>query len=261
MSQLEGERLDSWKEIAAYLDRDLRTVRRWEKEKGLPVRRVPGGERSAVFAYPEEIDKWMQSGGAKLEANAIQGGQLAPQVKIETPTRLGPSHGLITLSIALAIVLAAVFAFSMLAGRGGDNGRRDTPGINAVEASAESDLAPVITTVTAIGPIRDQPIRIVGHGFGVHTGYRNQDTPYLAIRDNTAHWAAGRIIPVNWDEVTLNVASWTDSEIIVTGFSGAYGKRGWKLSVGDEIEVAVWNPQTRAGPGIYHLRVTKEFAP
>jgi hypothetical protein len=58
MSQPESERLDSWKEIAAYLGRDLRTLRRWE-EKGLPIHRVPGGERRAVFAYRAEIDAWL----------------------------------------------------------------------------------------------------------------------------------------------------------------------------------------------------------
>jgi Tol biopolymer transport system component len=53
-------RLDSWKEIAAYLNRDVRTVIRWES-KGLPVHRVPGGKRQAVFAYPAEIDHWLIS--------------------------------------------------------------------------------------------------------------------------------------------------------------------------------------------------------
>jgi Tol biopolymer transport system component len=52
-------RLDSWKDIAAYLNRDVRTVIRWEHEKGLPVHRVPGGKRQAVFAYKHEIDKWL----------------------------------------------------------------------------------------------------------------------------------------------------------------------------------------------------------
>jgi Tol biopolymer transport system component len=51
-------RLNSWKDIAAYLGRDVRTVIRWE-EKGLPVYRVPGGKRQAVFAYRAEIDDWM----------------------------------------------------------------------------------------------------------------------------------------------------------------------------------------------------------
>jgi Tol biopolymer transport system component len=54
-------RLDSWKEIADYLKRDVRTAIRWEKEKGLPVHRVPGGRRQTVFAHQHEIDAWMRS--------------------------------------------------------------------------------------------------------------------------------------------------------------------------------------------------------
>ena len=52
-------RLDSWKEIGEYLGRGLSTVRRWEEDKGLPVPRVPGGARQAVFAYSDEIDQWL----------------------------------------------------------------------------------------------------------------------------------------------------------------------------------------------------------
>ncbi|HXE76604.1 MAG TPA: hypothetical protein VNN18_13345 [Candidatus Xenobia bacterium] len=59
---LSKTRLDSWKEIAEYLGRDVRTVIRWEKDKGLPVHRIPGGKRHAVFAYREEIDAWLASG-------------------------------------------------------------------------------------------------------------------------------------------------------------------------------------------------------
>lgn len=56
------ERLDSWKEIASYMGRTVRTVIRWEQEGGLPVHRVPVGQRPAVFAYPREIDEWLQRG-------------------------------------------------------------------------------------------------------------------------------------------------------------------------------------------------------
>lgn len=52
-------RLDSWKEIARYLGRDVRTVIRWEQGRGLPVHRVPGGRISRVFAYPHELDEWL----------------------------------------------------------------------------------------------------------------------------------------------------------------------------------------------------------
>jgi tetratricopeptide (TPR) repeat protein len=55
------QRLDSWKEIAAFFDRDERTVKRWEKERGLPVYRVPGSARGGVFAYAEELAEWLKA--------------------------------------------------------------------------------------------------------------------------------------------------------------------------------------------------------
>jgi hypothetical protein len=59
-AEISNGRLDSWKDIAAYLGRDVRTAIRWGKEKGLPVRRVPGGKRQAVFAYTAELDSWLR---------------------------------------------------------------------------------------------------------------------------------------------------------------------------------------------------------
>jgi DNA-binding winged helix-turn-helix (wHTH) protein len=117
---------------------------------------------------------------------------------------------------------------------------------------------PVITLVTPILPQPNQTIVIQGRGLGSYTNFTALDTPYLAIRDQTAHWAAGRIMDRNWDETTLSVARWLNSEIIITGFYGTYGQNGWKLSPGDKIEVAVWNPQTGAGPALFHLKVSPE---
>ncbi len=63
---LASERLDSWKEIAAYLRRDERTVRRWEQE-GLPVRRHVHKRKATVYGYKSEIDVWWNDGHARLE--------------------------------------------------------------------------------------------------------------------------------------------------------------------------------------------------
>jgi len=52
--------LASWKEIASYLDRDISTCRRWEKTHGLPVYRIDEKSKSSVFAYKDEIDKWLE---------------------------------------------------------------------------------------------------------------------------------------------------------------------------------------------------------
>src|SRR5229473_8683744 len=61
-----SERLDSWKEIAAYLKRDESTVRRWEKE-GLPVHRHAHKRKATVYAHKPEIDVWWNNGRARLE--------------------------------------------------------------------------------------------------------------------------------------------------------------------------------------------------
>src|SRR6266851_2368988 len=60
------ERLDSWKEIAAYLKRDERTVRRWEKE-GLPVHRHLHKKQASIYAHKAEIDVWWNNGRQRLE--------------------------------------------------------------------------------------------------------------------------------------------------------------------------------------------------
>jgi TolB-like protein/Tfp pilus assembly protein PilF len=61
------ERLDAWKEIAAYLKRDERTVRRWEGE-GLPVHRHMHKKQASVYAHKAEIDVWWKNGRQRLES-------------------------------------------------------------------------------------------------------------------------------------------------------------------------------------------------
>ncbi len=66
-NSIEGERLDSWKEIASHFGRDVSTVRRWEKNEGLPVYRHPHHKRSSVYAYKQELETWWGNGHARLE--------------------------------------------------------------------------------------------------------------------------------------------------------------------------------------------------
>lgn len=53
-------RLSSWKEIAAYLDRGVRTVQRWHADLQLPVHKLTASPKSPVFAYKEEVDRWLR---------------------------------------------------------------------------------------------------------------------------------------------------------------------------------------------------------
>src|SRR5215813_14037199 len=66
-------RLDSWKEIAAYLNRDVTTVQRWEKREGMPVHRHQHDRIGSVYAFRSDLDAWAQSrrlGTANPEATS-----------------------------------------------------------------------------------------------------------------------------------------------------------------------------------------------
>jgi TolB-like protein/Tfp pilus assembly protein PilF len=54
-------RLGSWKDIAAYLQRDVSTVQRWEKREGMPVHRHLHGKLGSVYAFRSEIDAWWEN--------------------------------------------------------------------------------------------------------------------------------------------------------------------------------------------------------
>jgi TolB-like protein/tetratricopeptide (TPR) repeat protein len=63
----DAERLDSWKEIATHLRRQVRTVQRWEKGEGLPVHRHLHQKLGSVYAYRAELDRWWKERRAELE--------------------------------------------------------------------------------------------------------------------------------------------------------------------------------------------------
>lgn len=72
--------LNSWKEIAAYLDRGVRTVQRWERELEMPVHRIGKGKRSPVYATSTELNFWM----AITAARRAQPPKMQPMPK-QTP--------------------------------------------------------------------------------------------------------------------------------------------------------------------------------
>ncbi len=130
--QLANQRLDSWKEIAAFFDRDERTVRRWEKERALPVHRVPGGGRGGVFAYADELREWLKGRGDELEstdsgtAPAVSPAEIEgnpPSVSVRTSAALAqfpdrrtapvanrPSFASIAVWLAPLVVVAGLIA-------------------------------------------------------------------------------------------------------------------------------------------------------
>jgi formylglycine-generating enzyme required for sulfatase activity/dienelactone hydrolase len=94
--------LASWKEIAAHLNRNVRTCQRWERDLGLPVHRLDDSAKARVFAYPAELDRWLEE---KLhEHGAGPDGQ-----PLGLPTVPLWTKGLIAgLAAAVVVVVAAI---------------------------------------------------------------------------------------------------------------------------------------------------------
>jgi Tol biopolymer transport system component len=86
------DRLDSWKEIAAYLNRDVTTVQRWEKREGMPVRRHLHDTRGSVYASRADLDAWARNRNLQTaqesENNASPSNPAAPQPRSAIPTFL-----------------------------------------------------------------------------------------------------------------------------------------------------------------------------
>jgi Tol biopolymer transport system component len=76
-------RLESWKEIATYLKREVRTVQRWEKEEGLPIHRQMHKSLGTVYAYKSELDGWWNNGRHRF--GVLEAEPVAPEPKAVAP--------------------------------------------------------------------------------------------------------------------------------------------------------------------------------
>jgi TolB-like protein/Tfp pilus assembly protein PilF len=73
-------RLDSWKEIATYVKRDISTVQRWEKRESMPIHRHVHDKRGSVYALSSELDAWLLARRQRLEEEEKGRGPEAPAV-------------------------------------------------------------------------------------------------------------------------------------------------------------------------------------
>src|SRR5882672_5707022 len=98
----QGRRLESWKEIAAYLGRDVTTVRRWEKREGLPVHRLHHSKLGSVYAYTAELDAWR---GERASAAATDASDAHPVSEV---VRHGAHVRTAAALVAVAVLVAGL---------------------------------------------------------------------------------------------------------------------------------------------------------
>jgi Tol biopolymer transport system component len=107
-----GDRLDSWKEIAAYMKRDVTTVQRWEKREGMPVHRHVHDKIGSVYAFRADLEAWARSRNLGLIAENV----LPPEaIESAPPIRATPRWwlGLWLMAATGAILAAALLAWQI----------------------------------------------------------------------------------------------------------------------------------------------------
>ena len=113
------DRLNSWKEIAGYLQRDVTTVQRWEKREGMPVHRHLHDRMGTVYAFKAELDSWARSRSQKASpaGNDAEGYSDSPDASgTESISKDSDARAWLKLAMSALVVLAilAVAAFLWL---------------------------------------------------------------------------------------------------------------------------------------------------
>jgi TolB-like protein/Flp pilus assembly protein TadD len=105
-----ADRLDSWKEIAAYLRRSVRTVHRWESEQGLPVHRHLHQSSGTVYGFKSELDAWWASRKVELEA-AVETADEPPAASIPFRPGIGLTRRLIVAGVVVSATALGSIAY------------------------------------------------------------------------------------------------------------------------------------------------------
>ncbi len=145
-----GRQLRSWKDIATYLGASVRTAMRWENTRQLPVHRVGGLERDAVFANTAELDAWLVSGKGRsprdtagdppedpqpAAAPASHGGSDESGTAGVIPDRAPFAKRRLALGVALVLVGLCIGAAAVVRGRLDFFAAVPTPRSSAAQAS------------------------------------------------------------------------------------------------------------------------------
>lgn len=108
----EAKQLRGWKEIAAHLNVSERTVKRWEVERELPIRRLAGGARGVVIAYSNELDAWLLSSSQLAPASDVSVGEDDQVWAGHTPARRSARRTLTIAALALVFICAATYGIA-----------------------------------------------------------------------------------------------------------------------------------------------------
>jgi hypothetical protein len=233
------ERLDSWKEIARFLGRDVRTAIRWERQRGLPVHRIPGGKRGAVYALTSEIEEWLRgnpNGSAAAPSTDSFGVSSSEPRRVLSPSAGGtasrsrPKAATVLGAIALAILAGgSLIGLSLTRAGSPDDRRVGQPSlIRSISLSG--------TVLRALGGAGD--VRWT-HDFGRNVVARNDPwdpgapmATFATSEDLDGDGVPDLLVSVMFTEDTPGSATIHDE---LFAFSGPSGRVLWSRRIEDTL--------------------------
>jgi hypothetical protein len=133
------DRLNSWKEIGAFLGRTVRTVQRWEKHEGLPLKRGGPGQRGAVVASKREIEDWWRRRQVEPHDGPVDAGTDPDSTGEATLLRAGLVVGWRSVFAFAGLALVVAIAIGMLVSRRGDDRTESGPRLGRLLAASTSE--------------------------------------------------------------------------------------------------------------------------
>jgi len=204
-------RLHSWKEIASYFQRDIRTVQFWEAKEGLPVHRQEHSARASVFAFPDELDAWFDKRARKSKPMAAARQVLAEQAPAHSVAAWIASRGLAfrgTLALALA---ALVIGASWLAWRAthpanllGNGTLAVLPFLNLTGDTGKEYLSEGLSDELTTLLAAERPLRVVARTSAFAFKGKPEDVRAIGQQLNAAMLLEGSL-EARGDQLRINV--------------------------------------------------------
>lgn len=215
--------LDSWKAVADYLGRSVRTCQRLEQEAGLPIHRLDESAKARVFAYKEEIDAWRDR---KLLGNA------GAPTRLKVFLKSGPLVVIPLTVLTIAIGVLLVRHFSMRAGRSGQ-ALRPTLAVLPFESPSGGDVlrswADVVPRLLIQGLSRSKYFDVIGDdringvlrdlSLAAGSAFSTADLERIARSADATHTVTGAVIKTgDTFVISLNVRRPGSGETYPTRF-------------------------------------------
>ena len=222
-------RLESWKEIAVYLQRDVRTVIRWEKAEGLPVRRHHHLSRSSVYAYASELEAWRANRKPAAESTRSTWWRPVPAFA-----------SMITLSLALMMAGSGPHVGALVQAADGIVTRQVWAGPGVGLEGAVSPDGRFLTFADWSNAYGELAIRDLGTGESRHLTKADDNASRARFANRSVFSPDGRQVAYSW----FNADEFFELRVI--GLNDSQPRVLYRSKAGWSVEPMAWSPDGKS---------------